>query len=215
MSTSTDSTTSAVRATSAAGVRPFRLRRLAGIAVVTLVTFAALPLFAAPALAHNVVASTSPSDGADLERMPAAVTLEFDQKVLELGTAVRVAGPDGEIQTGDPEIDGGEVVQRLRADAPAGEYTVTWRVTSVDGHPISGTFGFEAERPRATATATSRPAASDAPTASTSPSATPVAAESDREGTNWTAILLWGLAGAIAGTAIVVVNRRRSRSTGA
>ena len=37
------------------------------------------------------------------------------------------------------------VAQSIGPDAPAGTYTVQWRVTSADGHPISGTFGFTAE----------------------------------------------------------------------
>ena len=51
-----------------------------------------------------------------------------------------------------------EVRQSLAA-GPAGAYTVVWRVTSADGHPVSGTFGFTADQASASTTATSAPTA--------------------------------------------------------
>jgi hypothetical protein len=33
------------------------------------------------------------------------------------------------------------------AGAPAGRYTVDWRVTSADGHPITGSLAFTAQAP--------------------------------------------------------------------
>ena len=53
------------------------------------------------------------------------------------------------------------------ADAPAGDYTVTYRITSDDGHPVTGAFSFHAtvglDGSTATAGATVhvRPAATD------------------------------------------------------
>jgi hypothetical protein len=55
------------------------------------------------------------------------------------------------------------VSQDLQPGAPAGSYTVAWRVTSADGHPVSGAFSFTAE-----------PGATQPPTSpQTSPPATP------------------------------------------
>jgi hypothetical protein len=34
------------------------------------------------------------------------------------------------------------VVQDLPGSSPAGRYTVLWRVTSADGHPVSGQISF-------------------------------------------------------------------------
>jgi hypothetical protein len=34
--------------------------------------------------------------------------------------------------------------QKLKAGAPAGQFTVAWRVVSSDSHPIEGTFSFTA-----------------------------------------------------------------------
>ncbi|UUL77332.1 copper resistance protein CopC [Pseudarthrobacter sp. Fe7] len=50
------------------------------------------------------------------------------------------------------------VTQAVKAGAPGGKYTVTWRVASSDGHPIEGTFTFTAGAANASA-APSAPAA--------------------------------------------------------
>jgi hypothetical protein len=36
------------------------------------------------------------------------------------------------------------VTEHLQPGSPAGQYTVAWRVTSADGHPVSGRFSFNA-----------------------------------------------------------------------
>ena len=56
----------------------------------------------------------------------------------ELGTEIAVTGPDA-------VDDGGVVTMPLPADLAAGAYTVDWRATSGDGHPISGSFAFTVE----------------------------------------------------------------------
>ena len=72
------------------------------------------------------------------------------------------------VSTGSPQVDGSTVTQRMAADAPSGRYTVQWRVTSADGHPISGEFGFAVGR----AASGGDPSPSDAPSAAAAPSAT-------------------------------------------
>ena len=108
---------------------------LAG-AVLTLV------VSAAPAAAHNVLTGTSPADGGQVGPTPSAVVLTFDQPAVAMGTQILVTGPSGQVQTGPPRLVDDTVTQDLAGGAPAGAYTVAWRVTSVDGHPVSGTFTF-------------------------------------------------------------------------
>ena len=43
---------------------------------------------------------------------------------------------------GDPQLVDTTVEQGLLPEMSAGEYTVEWRVTSADGHPINGEFSF-------------------------------------------------------------------------
>lgn len=86
---------------------------------------------------------TGPAADATLDSAPSSVTLEFSDAPQALGSQVAVTGPDGApVSAGAPEITGETVRQQLDQGLPAGGYTVDWRVTSADGHPLSGTFGF-------------------------------------------------------------------------
>ena len=126
---------------------------------------------AGPASAHDVLRSTNPKDGTHVERPPAEVVLTFDEPALAVGTEVLVTGPSGSVSTGPPRLVDNEVRQSLAA-GPAGAYTVVWRVTSADGHPVSGTFGFTADQASASTTATSAPTATATATATTATPAT-------------------------------------------
>ena len=76
--------------------------------------------------------------------VPARVTLVFDKPALALGTTIEVQGPHGPKPSGTPCWLNSTVSEAIRAGAPAGAYVVRWRVTSADGHPISGSFAFTA-----------------------------------------------------------------------
>jgi len=149
--------------------RPGRAAALASAVTVGLALAVAVLLEATPAAAHDVLTSTSPAAGATLDAPPREVRLTFDQPAIALGTRVLVRGPAGPCQSGPAMPLDDDVVQPLPPGCPAGAYTVSWRVTSLDGHPVSGSFGFLV-RASATASATSSspPAA---PSAATSPGA--------------------------------------------
>ncbi|OFI38400.1 copper resistance protein CopC [Arthrobacter sp. SW1] len=125
-------------------MRPAR-RLLA--AAVTAFLFAATVLFAAaPASAHDVAESTSPANGASAATVPASVSVTFNNQPLALGASIAVNDASGENWAEGPvEIVDSVVSQKLRAGAPAGAYTVVWRVVSSDSHPIEGTFTFTAK----------------------------------------------------------------------
>jgi hypothetical protein len=54
-----------------------------------------------------------------------------------------VVGPDGNVwSTGEPTVQGAVVGIDLRPLGPAGTYTVNYRVTSADGHVVSGSWSF-------------------------------------------------------------------------
>lgn len=123
---------------------PPPLRR-AGAVLLALAVASALPLAAAaPAAAHDRLASSDPGDGATLDVAPDAVTLTMSSTPLGLGTRVQVTGPAGVVSEGDAQVVDATVRQPLVADRPAGSYEVQWRVTSSDGHPVSGSFTFTA-----------------------------------------------------------------------
>ncbi|HYP43642.1 MAG TPA: copper resistance CopC family protein [Propionibacteriaceae bacterium] len=117
-------------------------RRLATL----LVAVMGLWLMALPAVAHDDLASSSPQDAQQLERVPATVVLTFNEPALALGTQVVITGPSGPVQQGAASVVDDTVTQPLRSDAPAGDYNVSWRVTAVDGHPVSGSFTFSARQ---------------------------------------------------------------------
>lgn len=122
---------------------------------------ACLFLGAPAASAHDVLVSTSPADGSTLEKLPAEVVLTFGEPALALGTQIVVTGPGGApVQQGTPVLVDATVHQKL-GDGPAGRYSVAWRVTSADGHAVSGTFSFT------TTAASSSTPTSSAPTAPT------------------------------------------------
>jgi methionine-rich copper-binding protein CopC len=152
----------------------------------------------APAAAHNSLQSTSPDDGQTVARTPSAVVLTFDEPALAMGTKIVVTGPGGEVQQGPVRNIDNTVRQDLQGEAPAGSYTVAWRVTSADGHPISGSFAF-----------TSRQAgvAQPAPTASASATHqhSPAPPTSNRV-PPWVGLVLLV---AVAGTVAALVRRRR------
>ncbi len=187
-----------------------RRRRLPVVAV-TLVAAAGLWLIAAPpAFAHDVLRSTNPADGAVVDQLPDRGVLTFDETALAIGTEVQVTGPDGPVTDGTPQLVDTEVRQTVRA-GPAGRYTVLWRVTSADGHPVSGTFSFTTQQPRvspsAATTATSATPAATSAVPSSAP--TPTAQEaSETAGVSGTAIALGVGALVLLGGAAWLIRRR-------
>lgn len=111
-----------------------------GLLLAVLLTF----LAAAPGMAHDTLTDSAPADG-DSGPAPTEVELTFSGEIAAVGAAVEVSGPDGVVSEGAPEVDGATVIQTLAADVPAGDYQVVWRVTSSDGHPISGEYAFTVE----------------------------------------------------------------------
>lgn len=118
-------------------------------------------LLASPAArAHDTLTGSTPSEGS-LGPAPEQVTLTFSGEVGQVGTAVEVTGPPGVVSQGPPEVTGSTVTVTLAPDLPAGEYTVAWRVTASDGHPISGEFAFGVEGAAQEEASPSAPTATD------------------------------------------------------
>lgn len=98
---------------------------------------------AGPAAAHSVVVSSEPPNGARVESGPDRVSVTFNEALQESFAALTVAGPDGNLwSTGEPAVQGATVSVGLGELGPVGDYTVAYRVTSADGHPVSGTRTF-------------------------------------------------------------------------
>lgn len=100
-------------------------------------------LTAQPASAHATRVSAEPADNAVLSIGPARVSATFNERLETTFAAMTVVGPDGNIwSSGDTSVQGAVVGIGLRPLGPAGIYTVNYRVTSADGHVVSGSWSF-------------------------------------------------------------------------
>jgi len=113
------------------------------MAVAGLLVVAALGA-ATTASAHSQLERTDPADGSQIAVLPDQITLTFNQNVLGIGDVLQVTGPGGSVSAGAPTVVDNQVTQAIQPGSAAGSYTVLWRVTSADGHPISGRFAFTA-----------------------------------------------------------------------
>ena len=131
---------------------------------------------ALPASAHDYLVSSSPAAGSTIDAPPAEVTLTFNDVILDLGTPggdassgsasaaggssiVQVTGPDAQgthFETGCA-TNSGRTVSVPVALGGSGQYTVTWRVVSADGHPVSDSIAFTYQAPAGATAAAGTP----------------------------------------------------------
>lgn len=123
---------------------------------------------AGTAVAHASLVRSDPGDGASLAAPPTTVSLTFNEAISTPAYVV-VTAPDGtRVEVGEPQIVDGTVTQPIDpAAAPEspGEWTLAYRVVSVDGHPVTGELSF-------TVTGDHKPSA-PASTSGASPAAAP------------------------------------------
>jgi methionine-rich copper-binding protein CopC len=100
-------------------------------------------LTAPQAAAHTVLTGSDPAADTTLDAGPARVTATFNEDLQPTFAAVTVVGPDGNLWSqGDTAVQGATASVGLRPLGPAGRYTVNYRVTSDDGHVVSGSWSF-------------------------------------------------------------------------
>ncbi|MCM6776916.1 copper resistance protein CopC [Nocardia sp. CDC159] len=105
-------------------------------------------LSAGPAAAHSAPVASEPADGASIDAGPARVSVTFNENLQPSFPSLTVVGPDGNRwDKGEPAVDGPTVSVPVGELGPAGRYTVAYRVTSADGHPVSGTRTFTLTKP--------------------------------------------------------------------
>jgi copper resistance protein C len=191
-----------------AEVRGMGWRLLAATLATAVLAIAGLVIGASPASAHNVLKSSSPADGKKVARTPSSVVLTFDEPAIAIGTKLVITGPEGPVQIGKPSLVDNTVTQDLQPGSPAGAYTVDWRVTSADGHPISGSFTFTAEA------AASGP--STAPSLAPQPSTAATSATTPTAPTARGSSGLWLVAAAIlvVASGLIAIGRRRRLTSG-
>jgi methionine-rich copper-binding protein CopC len=95
------------------------------------------------ASAHATRVASDPVENAELTQSPSQVSATFNEALQGQFAAMTVVGPDGNLwSTGDPKVNGAVISVGLRPLGPSGTYTVNYRVTSADGHVVSGSWGF-------------------------------------------------------------------------
>jgi methionine-rich copper-binding protein CopC len=95
------------------------------------------------ASAHAVFVSMNPADGSLQTQAPTQVVVTFNEAIQSIGAAVIVHAPSGaSVTDGEPTVVDATVTQRLMPLTETGTYTVAYRVTSTDGHPVSKELTF-------------------------------------------------------------------------
>jgi methionine-rich copper-binding protein CopC len=131
----------------AAGPGRARLRLFAGLVAALLAAGFAVPA-AGPAGAHSIPVASDPADGAQIDTGPAQVSITFNENLQTSFPSMTVVGPDGNLWSkGQPKIDGPAISIAVGELGPVGTYTMAYRVTSADGHPVSGTRTFTLTKP--------------------------------------------------------------------
>lgn len=134
----------------------------------TLLIIALALLAPVAALAHGVLKSSVPAKDARLSVVPTELRLTFTEPVELAVAALELSGPGS---SGSPVVlsalrHAGDSTQVVVADIQGpmteGVYTVAWRITGRDGHPVRGTFAFTVNA-GATGIATAATSATPAP----------------------------------------------------
>lgn len=150
----------------------YRLRGIGGLSLLLFAVTASIVLSTTPAAAHARLIGSDPEDGATVDVAPVEIVLEFSERVQEDFAQVAVLdADDGHHEDGEPVVSGSTVTQAVNA-LSAGDYRISYRVGSSDGHPISGTLTFTV-----TAREDAEPVASPEPT-HTAPASPPAQTQS-------------------------------------
>jgi len=106
---------------------------------------AVIALTTAPmASAHATRIATDPAINAARSTGPSQVSATFNEHLQPTFTAMTVVGPDGNLwSTGQRRVQGAVISIDVMPLGPTGTYTVNYRVTSADGHVVSGSWPFQ------------------------------------------------------------------------
>lgn len=120
------------------------MNRLAAAALSALILAASALMGAPAASAHAARIATDPAEHAALSTSPQRVSATFNEALQPAFANMTVVGPDNNLWSeGDPRVAGAVISVGVRPLGPAGTYTVNYRVTSADGHVVSGAWSFD------------------------------------------------------------------------
>lgn len=145
-----------------------RLSRIIQFGLVTSLLWLPLP----SAQAHADLVSSNPAVGAHLDALPTRIEVTFDGKLLTIGGAktnvLMVRDSQGsQIDAKNSQVSGAMLNVDVKPVTTSGEFTVSWRVVSSDGHPEEGSYQFTVGQITASAIPTPSGSSSPAQAAST------------------------------------------------
>lgn len=122
-----------------------RRRLTSAVAAAAFLGGATVPavVLAPAAAAHSVLVSIDPEDGSRLDAAPEQIVLTFNEEINQdfVTLAVTTEGDSANRVAGEPVVSGETVTARVD-DLASGSYTVGYRVTSADGHVVTGSSVF-------------------------------------------------------------------------
>ena len=154
--------------------------------------FLAAILYAAPAFGHSALVSANPAADATLLEVPSEVRLEFNEDLLLVGelnpNRLEVFDANQGLVSGPVVVEKQFIIVPIDSETPPGTFTVKYRVTSGDGHPIEDEYQFEVASPEVISA--------------------PVEDLPEEDGPNLLIRVIWGLL-AISAVGTVLLLRRR------
>ena len=155
---------------------------------------------------HTQLVSSDPVDGSVLSTPLTQVVLTFNEALLKEAVAVAIVNGAGEAVSGAVATAVGAIVTiPWPADLPADNYSVSYRIVSDDGHPITGSIGFSY-----TSASNSPSVAPPEATPEVSPDVKPEVSPPSEPAPGFP-IGLVGLILALAATITVIILARRAR----
>jgi methionine-rich copper-binding protein CopC len=97
------------------------------------------------AFGHADLQGQNPEAGSVIEVLPSRVELTFSENLIQLGDGNRLQmlDPNGdEVTTGDVVVNASTLSRELKTSDIQGDYYISYRAVSEDGHVVAGESGF-------------------------------------------------------------------------
>jgi copper transport protein len=104
--------------------------------------FLGLLLATGPVQAHALLLASSPAADSSQAQSPSSIELTFNEPVQLLAFRLMDSAGGDLTPATPPAVVGGQVTLDLPTALRKGRYLVSWRAGSLDGHIVSGSFGF-------------------------------------------------------------------------
>jgi len=116
---------------------------------VVLLAFQCLILSAPTSFAHGQIVTSYPLDGSTSSHTPTQVWIEFDGELQtidgEVVNTLKVTDSTGLVVSAEEAvIEGAKISTQVSDQSVGGVFTVEYRIVSEDGHPVEGSYTFQA-----------------------------------------------------------------------